>query len=240
MRAQNEDRILVNDGLGLYVVADGMGGHNHGELAAQLAVEAIEAYVRASVNYQEITWPFGYDFQRSTNENRLSNAIRLASRRVFDRAREAPELDGMGTTVAAALVDDSVATLASIGDSRIYLFSNGGLQPLTQDDTWVGSMVRNGFMPESEVTRHPMRNILTQAAGVRPHIDLQLRELRLSPGDALLLSTDGLHGVVAPARVAEILAAGGEEKDVVVKLIEAARLEGAPDNVSCVLVRWRP
>ena len=240
LRTQNEDRILRNDALGLYVVADGMGGHNHGELAAQLAVEAIQAYVHASVNYQEITWPFGYDFQRSTNENRLSNAIRLASRRVFERARETPELDGMGTTVAAALVEDSVATVASIGDSRVYLYSNGRLEPLTQDDTWVGTMVRNGVMLESEVASHPMRNVLTQAAGVRPTIDLHLLERRLSPGDALLLSSDGLHGVVEDRRVAEILASGPKEEASVKGLIEAARQAGAPDNVSCILVRWSP
>jgi len=237
VRPHNEDRILADDALGLYVVADGMGGHTHGEIAAELAVEAIRYYILSSRNLQEITWPFGYDFERSANENRLSTALHLASRRVFERARQHPELDGMGTTIAAVLLENQVATVASVGDSRVYLFSDGALAPLTVDDTWVETMVRQGTLPASEVPKHPMRNILTQAAGVRESIDLQLLERRLSKGDQLLLSSDGLHGVIGDAEIRHVLAAGKDMEATAAGLVEEALCRGGPDNVSCVLVR---
>jgi len=237
VRPTNEDRILVDDGLGLYIVADGMGGHTHGEIAAQLAIETIQAYIQSSRNLQEITWPFGYDFKRSPNENRLSTAIRLASRRVFDRAAQVPELDGMGTTVAAVLLDSNIATIASVGDSRVYLYSGGRLEALTRDDTWVGAMVRQGTLRESDVPKHPMRNVLTQAAGVRQTIEVQILERRLSAGDEILLTSDGLHGVVGDDFLRSVLHDRPDPEAAVKRLVEHARDEGGPDNVSCILIR---
>lgn len=237
VRPHNEDRILADDALGLYVVADGMGGHTHGEVAAQLAIEGIQAYIHASRNLQEITWPFGYAFERSANENRLSTAIQLASRRVFDRATQMPEMDGMGTTVAAVLLENGIATVASVGDSRVYLFSGDRLETLTVDDTWVGAMVRQGSLRLSDVAQHPMRNVLTQAAGVRETVDVQVLERRLAGGDQLLLTSDGLHGVVGDDWIGSVLAAGLELEAAAQRLVQAAREQGAPDNVSCVLIR---
>lgn len=227
----------MDDALGLYVVADGMGGHTHGELAAQLATEVIQAYIHASRNLQEITWPFGYDFERSANENRLSTAIRLASRRVFDRASQMRELDGMGTTVAAVLLESNRATVASVGDSRVYLFSGERLVTLTVDDTWVGVMVRQGTLLESEVAQHPMRNVLIQAAGVRDTVELQVLERWLAAGDQLLLSSDGLHGVVGDEWIRSVLLSGLDVEETVRRLVEGAQEQGAPDNVSCILIR---
>jgi len=238
VRPHNEDRILADDALGLYVVADGMGGHTHGEVAAQLATDGIQAYVQASRNSQEITWPFGYDFERSANENRLSTAIRLASRRVFERASQMPEMDGMGTTVAAVLLENGMATVASVGDSRVYLFSGERLETLTVDDTWVGAMVRQGSLRLSDVAQHPMRNVLTQAAGVRETVDVQVLERRLAGGDQLLLTSDGLHGVVGDHWIGSVLAAGLELEAAVERLVQGAQEQGAPDNVSCVLIRY--
>lgn len=238
VRPHNEDRILADDALGLYVVADGMGGHTHGEVAAQLATDVIEAYIHASRNLQEITWPFGYNFERSPNENRLSTAIQLASRKVYERASQMPEMDGMGTTVAAVLLENGMATVASVGDSRVYLFSGDRLEALTVDDTWVGAMVRQGSLRQSDVAQHPMRNVLTQAAGVRESVDLQILERRLCGGDQVLVSSDGLHGVVGDDWIGSALAAGLELEEAVQRLIQGALDEGAPDNVSCVLIRY--
>jgi protein phosphatase len=228
----------VDDNLGLYIVADGMGGHTHGELAAQLAIETIQAYIHSSRNLQEITWPFGYDFARSSNENRLSTAIQLASRRVFETASQMPELDGMGTTVVAVLLESNISTVASVGDSRVYLYSGGRLELLTLDDTWVGAMVRQGTLRAADVAQHPMRNVLTQAAGVRESINIQLLERRLSAGDTLLLSSDGLHGVLGDDWIRSVLIQKLDERATVEQLVEDAREQGAPDNVSCILVRY--
>ena len=236
VRQHNEDRILVDDTLSLYIVADGMGGHNHGEVAAEMAVKIIQRYIDTSRNLQEITWPFGYDFERSANENRLSTAIRLASRQVWEKGKQAPELDGMGTTVVALLLETNVATVASVGDSRVYLFSGGALEPLTIDDTWVEHMVRQGTLAASEVAQHPMRNVLTQAAGSRSSVEVQLVERRIAGGDRLLLSSDGLHGVVTEEEVRRILKGAGDTETAAKQLVEAALDLGGPDNVSCVVV----
>ncbi len=164
-RPENEDRVLVDPGLSLYALADGMGGHSHGEVAAEMALDVIRQYIESSRNRDEVTWPFGYDANLSVDQNRLVTAILLANRRVWKRSEEAPEYAGMGTTIVAALLNGSQAAIASVGDSRLYLFRSGALQPLTIDDTWVGAMVRQGTLDPSEVAQHPMRNVLTQAAG---------------------------------------------------------------------------
>lgn len=168
MRPENEDRILVDDALSLFVVADGMGGRNYGEVAAQLALAAIRNHVDSSRDRPDVTWPFGYDFSLSVGQNRLTTAIRLANRQVWEHSEQARQYAGMGTTVAAVLISRDVGAIAGVGDSRVYLFRGGELVLLTVDDTWVGAMVRQGALDASQVSQHPTRNVLTQAAGARP------------------------------------------------------------------------
>lgn len=238
VRTENEDRILVEDQMGLFIVADGMGGHTHGELAAELAVTTVRIYVDHSRDRADVTWPFGYDFNLSMNENRLQTAIQLANRQVWRRSEESPECAGMGTTVVAALVKEDHAAIASVGDSRVYLFRQGTLQQLTADDTWVAAMVRQGTLDPAQVWQHPMRNVLTQAAGAREIIDVHTREQALEPGDIVLLSSDGLHSVVDEADILRLLNGGGNLKQCADRLLEAVRGNEAPDNVSCILLRY--
>ncbi|MBI3667320.1 MAG: serine/threonine-protein phosphatase [Acidobacteria bacterium] len=215
-----------------------MGGHSHGEVAAELALTTIRYYIESSRDRVDVTWPFGYDFSISLDENRLSTAIQLANRQVWKRSEQSPEYAGMGTTVAAVLVREDKAAIGSVGDSRVYLSRNGELKQLTRDDTWVGAMIRQGTLNPEEALRHPMRNVLTQATGSRETIDVQTMEYPLCYQDLLLLSSDGLHGVVDEAAVRSIVAAGGALERMAARLVEAARGNGAPDNVSCILVRY--
>ncbi len=148
----------------------------------------------------------------------------------------------MGTTVAAVLVNDSKAIVANVGDSRAYLYRAGGLRQLTVDDTWVESMAAQGLIDSSEVRNHPMRNMLMQAAGAKERLDVHVLEHDMEAGDVLLLSSDGLHGVIGDDRIRSILGAiPGEDlalRDAAERLVAAAKEKGAPDNVSVVLLSY--
>ena len=240
-RQDNEDRVHDDEALGFFVVADGMGGHRHGEMAAELAISTMQYYLESSRGRTDVTWPFGYNFDLSLDANRLATAIRLANRQVWKCAERAPEFSGMGTTVAAALVSGAHAAIANVGDSRVYLHRAGALPQLTTDDTWLSAVMIRGALSKKTLANHPMRNVLTQAAGSEHDVEVHTHDLTLEPGDLLLLSTDGLHGVVGETICSMLsagLSSGRSAEELAVTLIRAARSAGAPDNVSCVLVSY--
>jgi protein phosphatase len=235
VREKNEDRILVDESLGLYVVADGMGGRSHGELAAELAITTMQHYIGSSQDRLEVTWPFGYNFDLSVDANRLITAIQLANRQVWRQAEKAPEYGGMGTTVAALLADGSNVTVGNVGDSRVYLWRDA-LEQLSLDDTWAKAMSGRGGA-EIDMSSHPMRNFLTQAAGSKDLVDVHIIERDLSPGDVILLSSDGMHGLVTDSEIAATLAAAPSIHDAAATLVQLARGAGGPDNISVILLK---
>jgi protein phosphatase len=238
VRSENEDRLLIDSGEGLFVVADGMGGHRHGELAAEVALSTMKYYLDSSRHGHDVTWPFGYNFELSLDENRLVTSIRLANRQVWKRAEEAPEYAGMGTTIAASLISGSEAAVANVGDSRVYLVRSGRLQLLTIDDTWISSVLQKGALDREAILNHPMRNVLTQAAGSQHEIEVHTASVQLETGDLVVLSTDGLHEVVPEVDLHAILTSGGSVEEMASRLVQAAKTEGAPDNVSCVVAQF--
>src|SRR5258706_4006218 len=179
VRKKNQDRILIDDSVGLFVVADGMGGHVHGEVAAQLALTAIQFYIDSSRERFDVSWPFGYSFDLSIDANRIATGIHLANRRVRRQAEQEPDSAGMGTTVAAVLVNESHAVVANVGDSRVYLYRGGDLEQLSVDDTGIGSMTEQGLLNSAEAEYQPMRNVLTQAADSDEQIQVHVHERRL-------------------------------------------------------------
>ncbi|MFL6451896.1 MAG: PP2C family protein-serine/threonine phosphatase [Bryobacteraceae bacterium] len=236
VRTENEDRISIDTSLGLFVVCDGMGGHQHGEVAAELAVAAIRYYVDASRDRFDVSWPFGYSFEISVDANRLVTGVRLANKQVWRRAEQALEYSGMGTTVAAVLLSEDRGVIANVGDSRVYLFRDPDLVQISVDDTMVGSMLQKGLLSPADVANHPMKNVLTQAAGSKEQVDVHVREEPLLVGDKLLLCTDGLYGVIDEAAIRSMLASDNNVVATVEDLVFAARKRGAPDNVSAVLL----
>ncbi len=240
VRSENQDRILVDPPLGVFAVADGMGGHRHGEMAAELAISSIRYYLDSSRDRFDVTWPFGYDFSLSVDANRLATGIQLANRQVWRHAEQAPEYAGMGTTIVSVLVLEDKATLGHVGDSRIYLFRAGALSQLTLDDTWISLARQKGTLTEAEALNHPMRNVLTQALGAQEAVQVHLAELGFLPQDLLLLTSDGVHGVVGDDAIRSILGAGESVEEIARRLIGAARASGAPDNASCVVLRYNP
>ena len=208
--------------LGLYVVADGMGGAQAGEQASAIAIETIVRGIREAAPI------------RTTEA--LVATIRDANRIILQQAAENPDYQGMGTTVVSVLVDGPLAHVASVGDSRLYLWREGRLERVTSDQTWVNEVGRSLGLTEEQIHSHPFRNVLTMAVGARERIDVHSHELTLRPGDVLLLCSDGLHGPVEEAELAEALAAQRGLPELASDLIARAKDHGGPDNITAVLL----
>ena len=216
-----KDYFLVAPALGLYVVADGMGGAQAGEHASRLAAETV---------YEIVTQ------DQSPCDQVLVKAFEEANRRVLMAASADNELEGMGTTLVAAMECGDELLLASVGDSRAYLYADGALTTITEDQTWVNEVGRRLGLDEESLRTHPMRHVLTMAVGVSAQLRIHTYRLRLCPGAQLLISSDGLHGVVDDATIVEVLSSGDELEAKCQRLIERARAAGGPDNITTVLL----
>ena len=238
-RKGNEDAISLNREQGLFVVADGMGGHAAGEVASRIAVDAIEEFVTITGGNEEITWPFGLDESISYDGNRLKTAIRHANRRVLDTMRERAEYDGMATTVVAVLLDGDVANVAHVGDSRIYLWSQAELRQLTVDHSWVNEQIQNGIISPEQARSHPLRNVVTRALGGRSELLVDVQSRRVRAGEMLLLCSDGLTTMVPDVEIARILAsADGDVARAAQTLVDEANERGGEDNITVLLLRF--
>jgi protein phosphatase len=226
VRANNEDYSRIDPDMGLYVLADGMGGAKAGERASRLAVDTVsESILKAP----------------SRDSQALLVAVEEANRRVLDAASNDPALEGMGTTLVAALLVDGELSIASVGDSRAYLLDHGGFRAITEDQSWVNEVGRPLGLNEEALRTHPMRHVLTMAIGAGVALEINYYGgIRLSPGDILLMCSDGLHGVVEEQRIVSILRGNAPDQPLADKcrgLIEAARGAGGPDNITAVLLR---
>jgi protein phosphatase len=238
VRQINEDVWRLEAPMGLCLVADGMGGHNAGEVASDMAADAIVNFLRCTYEGEDVTWPYGIDPELSFDANRLVTAIRLGNRRVFRAAESHDEYTGMGTTVVAALIDVDRLSFAGVGDSRVYLFRDGRLEQLTVDDSWVARLPTNDPRVEP-AAQHPMRHVLTNVVGARAHVDFEVMERALKDGDALLLCSDGLHGELDDATIARIMGSSDDPQAVADQLVQTALAGRAGDNITAVVVRYK-
>lgn len=213
-----------------------MGGQQHGELAAELAISALRHFVVASSDRHDVSWPFGYSFDFSLDANRITNAIRLANRHVWLKATEDLEKVGMGTTVTALLVSEGRSIIGNVGDTRAYLSNKDGFRQVSIDDTMIARMVATGAISAAEAATHPMRNVLTQAVGSREVLDVHIWEDSFSSGDAILLCSDGMYGVVGPLALETALASTRDPPQILEDLISQSLAGGATDNVSAILI----
>src|SRR5437763_3590415 len=218
-RRENEDSALAQ--APVFVVADGMGGAQAGEVASQIAVEAFAQGLPDS----------------GTAEQRLVSRAQEANRRIFDVSRSERERAGMGTTLTAAYLDDSTLTIAHVGDSRAYLFRGGSLRRLTQDHSLVDELVRRGKLTEEQAAEHPQRSIITRALGPEPEVEVDTWTYPVRAGDVLMLCSDGLTSMVSEERVEEILASSDSLKAAAQALIDEANAAGGRDNITVVLFR---
>jgi serine/threonine protein phosphatase PrpC len=237
-RESNEDAFCAREDLGLYLVADGMGGHAAGEVASRLAVEVIESFITdthgADVNR---TWPFPYDTALSLDGNRLKAAFRLANRRIAAAMQEDEARRGMATTAAAVLVGRGKPVVAHVGDSRVYMWRDGQLQQITEDHSWVGEQVRAGVLSDADARRHPWRNVVTRALAGGDDPEVEIADLDVNAGDRVLICSDGLSGVVPLEKIEAIIAGAADLQQACTTLVAAANEAGGPDNITVALLQ---
>lgn len=222
VRSNNEDSFATVPELGLFLVADGMGGAKAGEKASRIAVETVVAEMRK--------------VGQTASPEALAEAVQLANQNIRWEAEQNPQDSGMGTTVVAALVREPKAYIVNVGDSRGYLRTSGELYCITSDHSWVNEVGRGLGLSEEQLRSHPYRNVLTKAVGAEERVEVSIEEIELLPGDVLLLCSDGLHGVAGENALFEVLAGEGSLRVKCEALIAAALGNGAPDNVTAVLV----
>ncbi|SPF48540.1 Transcriptional regulator, Fis family [Candidatus Sulfopaludibacter sp. SbA4] len=225
VRSNNEDYCLIEQELGLYVLADGMGGAKAGERASRMAVDTVAEMVLLA---------------HRRDSQVLISAVEEANRRVLEAAHSDPSLEGMGTTLVAALELDDSLSIASVGDSRAYLLDDDGFRAITDDQTWVNEVGRPLGLDEESLRNHPMRHVLTMAIGASSPLTVNYYSVGLRHGALVLICSDGLHGVLDASQLEKILRGGRDGttlQEACRQLIEAAKNAGGPDNVTCVLVR---
>lgn len=217
VRARNEDSYLVN--APLFAVADGLGGHQAGEIASRIAVETLlgEAPKRADAKA-------------------LGRAVRSANAAVIEAAQTGRGRTGMGTTLTAAMVDGTRIVVAHVGDSRGYLLHLGTLSQITEDHSMVADMVRAGTLTAEQSRVHPSRSVITRALGSDPNLLVDAFEVEAAPGDRLLLCSDGLTSVVTDGEIERVLGASPSPQTAVATLIAAANAGGGQDNITAVVV----
>jgi protein phosphatase len=237
-RATNEDCVLWDPELSLLAIADGMGGHNAGEVASRCAIDTAQEFLRSSAGADDMTWPFGLDPSLSRTANRLITAVKVANRQIFRSAQEHAEYNGMGTTVVMALAEDRHVTFTSVGDSRLYLFDGSELRQLTRDDSWVMMLSEETGMDARALQKHPMHHVLTSVVGARLELEVPVRELDLEDGHTLMMCTDGLHGAVPDEIIRETLEAERDLERAAERLIDTALARHGRDNVTVLLARY--
>ncbi|MGA2192189.1 MAG: Stp1/IreP family PP2C-type Ser/Thr phosphatase [Nitrospirota bacterium] len=227
-RELNEDSFGIFEELGLFIVADGMGGHAAGEVASAMAVDIMKDYIAGA--------PAAPD--ETASESRLVAAIALANEEIYAKSTENPGLKGMGTTVVSALAAGKELTLAHVGDSRAYLYRDGVLTRLTKDHSLVEEMVETGQLSPQKARTHPLRNIVTRALGTKPDVNVDTTTRELMPGDVFLLCSDGLSGMLRDCEISVLISSRMDNLSVCAEvLIDRANSSGGVDNITAVLLK---
>ena len=227
-RSVNEDCFALAPRLGLYLVADGMGGHTEGQLASRLATRGCVSALR------------GLAGSRATLTDKLRACVQHANREVYETAQAKPELTGMGTTLVALLAGGGRIALAHVGDSRAYLIRSGTIRRLTDDHSLVAELVRRQEISEDAARGHPHRHVLTRALGVRRQVEPDLAEMTPAPGDAVVLCSDGLTTHLEDAEIAAVAAKEQDVEAICTRLVDLANARGGEDNITVALVRCDP
>lgn len=232
-RTHNEDFFEIDSEHSLYLVADGMGGHKFGEVASRVAVEAIREFV-INTGDSESTWPFTLDERLRLHSNLLKNAVKVAHDKVLSAIRKDHRLYGMGTTVVGFYLAGDVAAVAHVGDSRAYRLRGDALELLTEDHTWVNEQVVAGHLSEAQARVHPLKNVVTRALGGEREVLVDVREVRVRPGDLYLLCSDGLTTMLADHEIQELARQAGSVEEICRTLVARANARGGHDNITVV------
>ena len=227
-RSANQDFVYASDQpvgnlSNMLIVADGMGGHNAGDLASRYTVESMVDYIEKAVEKRPIPL--------------LAEAIHHANELVVEKAKSDKALEGMGTTVVAATVQENYLYVANVGDSRLYLIDQE-IEQITRDHSLVEEMIRVGELQRKDAKSHPDRNIITRAVGVRTPVKIDFFDIKLEPGDVILLCSDGLTNMVEDEDILRIVKKSSSLKEAAQRLVTEANKNGGKDNISVVLAEF--
>jgi serine/threonine protein phosphatase PrpC len=228
-RKQNQDSGLIDPDSGLFMVADGMGGHQGGEIASQLCVEKVSEHVRNSKDSGD------------TDSMILQQAVQIANQAIHDRASREPQLEGMGTTATILKITDHMATIIQVGDSRAYLWNAEGIWQLSRDHSLVQEKLRAGLITREQLKSDEMKNVITRSVGYEPNVRGDVFKMEIRPGDGFLICSDGLSGPVDDEMMYRILMDGEMRaqslEQTAERLVHAANSNGGDDNVTVLLVK---
>lgn len=228
VRAHNEDHLALVDEMGLFMVADGMGGQLAGEVASHLAVETICQVLAVAESPPEE--------DEATTADRLVTAIRTANRAIFEAGQNNPDWCNMGTTVVVAKIDDDQLTVAHVGDSRIYLLRARTITQLTDDHSLVAEQQRLGLLTREEAATSRMKNVITRALGAHPQVVVDVARHGLLTGDRIVLCSDGLTNMVTDDEIQLVAANHEDPAEACARLVGMANQRGGKDNITVILV----
>ena len=238
LRHHNEDHVAVHPEVGLAVLADGMGGHNAGEVASRLAVNTILQHCLHAMAAEPDPVAGQESKSCSHEQSALHTAVEAANTAIHEMARHNPECAGMGSTVVAAVFHNDSLCVAHVGDSRLYRLRDGRLQLLTEDHSVVQELLNRGLLTPEQARQSVSKNLVTRALGVDARVQIDMGAHATEPGDLYLLCSDGLNDVLTDVQIESLLAAHGADPDAAAhRLVDATNQAGGPDNISVILVR---
>lgn len=233
-RANNEDALLILPKYGVFMVADGVGGQNYGEIASREAVVSIESFIKSNPIKSSD------DEDRKYKANRLmsyfSRCYKKVNENIIKLSREGKGREGMATTAVTAYIDQKDLYIANIGDSRAYVIRDNIPSQITEDHTYVNNLINAGTLTKTEAREHPQKNIITKALGTESNIDPDFYRTELMAGDKIMLCTDGLHGELSDKEMADIIAMHENMNDACRSLVEAANTRGGHDNITVICI----
>ncbi|OGS00392.1 MAG: hypothetical protein A3G41_03135 [Elusimicrobia bacterium RIFCSPLOWO2_12_FULL_59_9] len=231
-RDNNEDSIGADADLGLLIVADGMGGHQAGEVASQIAVDVVLKNLRSMAQSERPSLPEGSDPALALKTNQLAFCVRMANQVIFEAAHKFPKDSGMGTTLTSLLLDGDHYAVAHVGDSRAYVVREGAMQQISDDHSLVMEQVRKGLISLEQAEKSNMQNILIRALGVESKVQVDVAEHPAMDGDVVLLCSDGLNKMVSDEGILKAVLEQKEPLAICNRLIEMSNRNGGVDNVS--------
>ena len=238
-RELNEDNFLILKDEGVFVVADGMGGHNAGEVASKIAVDTIAEFFHAAREDEDVTWPYKLDPTLSFDANKLMVCVKFANRRIFKCSILTPEYSGMGTTIVSILAFDGQDELyvAHVGDSRCYCLHDGQLSQVTEDHSLVNEYIKAGQITKEQAKTFPNKNVIMRALGMKDNVLIDIQKRPACAGDIYLLCSDGLSDMVPDNDLEALMRQDIPLDEICQQLIDLANSNGGKDNITAVLVK---
>jgi serine/threonine protein phosphatase PrpC len=240
VRGNNEDSFRLSPEMGLFVLADGMGGLEAGEVASRLAVETVIAHCEQAEADPTVA-VFGKQIEGVSGTcNRLASAVRLANVEIYAHAKNRGGKAAMGSTIVALRFVEDRVCIAHVGDSRAYLLRGGQFDQLTEDHSFVADQVRRGMLTEEEASRSKMHNVLTRALGIDPQVEVDVTEELLAEDDVYVVCSDGLFRELSTAQISGVLQETDDPQRAASRLVDLANQAGGGDNITVIVLRNSP